>query len=279
MEGKEMPKDMTEMRFNPLAYWKSLLQIPRRLSDVEGWHEHIPFAFVLVHMLNPGTVVELGTHKGDSYCAFCQAVDVLNLDTRCYAVDTWDGDEHASPYAASVYNELKSYHNPLYGRFSTLIRSTFDQALGQFPDGSIDLLHIDGCHTYDAAKHDFDTWLPKMSRKGIVLFHDTYARERSFGVWKLWEEMESRYPAFEFRHGHGLGMVAVGGVVPEPVSNLFNAAAEEREAIAEFFHFMGACRRESAAAGRRVREFENSLSWRVTAPLRWAADAVLKKKG
>src|SRR5208337_5105239 len=114
-----MHKDIIEIRFNPLAYWKSLRQSPRRLSDIENWHEHIPFAYVLAHLLQPGTFVELGTHRGDSYCVFCQTVDVLNLNTRCYAVDTWEGDEHAGFYAISVYNELKAYHDPLYGRFST----------------------------------------------------------------------------------------------------------------------------------------------------------------
>ncbi len=39
-----------------------------------SWHEHIPFAFFAVAALRPATIVELGTWKGDSYCAFCQAV-------------------------------------------------------------------------------------------------------------------------------------------------------------------------------------------------------------
>ena len=69
-----------------------LCTTPRRVSNVSAWIQHIPFAFALVDMLRPRLIVELGTHKGDSYCALCQAVNMLDLKTSCTAVDTWVGD-------------------------------------------------------------------------------------------------------------------------------------------------------------------------------------------
>ena len=61
------------MRFNPLDHPLALL-MPKYLSDTPTWLGHIPFAFTLIEMTEPRTVVELGTFKGDSYLAFCQAV-------------------------------------------------------------------------------------------------------------------------------------------------------------------------------------------------------------
>ena len=81
-------------RFNPLHQHLSFA-LPDRLTGVESWHQHLPFAAAIVAVLRPATLVELGTHRGDSYCGFCQAVTSLGLPTRCYAVDTWQGDEHS----------------------------------------------------------------------------------------------------------------------------------------------------------------------------------------
>jgi GT2 family glycosyltransferase len=211
---------------------------PRRLTDVESWHRHIPFAFFAVAMLEPRTIVELGTWKGDSYCAFCQAVQALGLPTRAYAVDTWQGDEHTGAYGSEALAELRAHHDPLYGSFSTLLPMTFDEAATRFADGSVDLLHVDGCHTYEAVSHDVETWLPKLSGRGVLLLHDTNVREGSFGVWRLWEELSARYPGVAFAHGHGLGVLAVGEEVVPEFRDFVEAAARE-PVVTRFFSALG----------------------------------------
>ena len=172
---------------SPASYW-----LPE-LMAVSAWHEHAPFGFWLVNALRPRTIVELGVHHGYSYFVFCQAVQRLHLPARCFAIDTWIGDEHSGFYGDDVYAAVSS-HNRRYNGFSRLIRSEFSDACCQFADGSIDLLHIDGCHTQEAARRDFENWLPKLSRRGVVLFHDTAEYGNGFGVHQLWEELRRRYP-------------------------------------------------------------------------------------
>lgn len=175
-----------------------------------AWVEHTPFAFYLISQLKPKTFVELGTHYGCSYFAFCQAINTLKLEAKAFAVDTWTGDVHSGLYNEEVFNYAESINNSNYSHFSNLLRMNFDDANKLFEDGSIDLLHIDGMHTYESVKHDYETWLPKMSNAGVIIFHDTIVKENNFGVWRLIEEIREKYPYFEFKHGFGLGVFCVG---------------------------------------------------------------------
>lgn len=184
-------------------------------------------------------IVELGTHFGESYSAFCQAAKELGLDTHCYAIDTWEGDAHSGFYGPEVLAGLRAHNAFFYESFSRLIQSTFDQALDHFADGTIDLLHIDGYHVYEAVKHDFESWLPKMSSHGVILLHDINVREGDFGVRRFWDEIKSTYRHFEFIHGHGLGILALGEIGSPEFEELLDATNEEIVIIRDFFFQLG----------------------------------------
>ena len=200
---------------------------PEHLTHPLSWVGHIPFAFWIMEATSPGVMVELGTHSGNSYFSFCQAVKRLNLRTLCHAVDSWHGDEHSGYYGEEIFQAVSETNRLEYDSFSRLIRSRFDEARGQFDDASIDLLHIDGFHTYEAVKHDFENWLPKMSKRGIILLHDTNVHVKDFGVRWLFQEKALHFPAFEFTHCHGLGALGVGVEIPRAVRSLFEASGDE----------------------------------------------------
>ena len=214
---------------------------PYPFKAPSAWLGHLPFAAWITKTFKPTTFVELGSHRGHSYFSFCQAAQEAKLDVKCYAVDTWQGDEHAGNYGEDVFNDVHAHNQANYERFSHLLRMTFDEALSHFPDGSVDLLHIDGLHTYEAVKHDFDTWLPKLSPGAVVLFHDTIVRERGFGVWELWEELYKKYPNnMEFLHSHGLGVLQISGAVGEKRLDWLNPDSANKELLINYFAALGA---------------------------------------
>jgi hypothetical protein len=88
------------------------------------------------------------------------------------------------------------------------VRKYFDEAVEEFKDKSIDILHIDGLHTYEAVKHDYETWKGKVKDDGVILFHDIKVAD--FGVWQVWEELKAEHPKstiIEFKHNAGLGVL------------------------------------------------------------------------
>ena len=182
------------------------------------WLEHASFGFWLIDALRPRVVVDL-VADGYSHAVFCQAVQALNLSTRCYRIQqdnshgTANGDD--SPHALSDHIEAH------YKSFSSLIRSDFEQARAHFEDGSIDLLHLDGFHSYKAVLAEYTAWRPLLSQSSVVLFHDT---NTSIGIARLWQDLAQDHKHFEFLHGLGLGVLGVGDSLPESVEHLFACA-------------------------------------------------------
>lgn len=175
------------------------------------WHGHRWFAYDLLRYRTPDLVVELGTHYGVSFFALLQAVKDADLPTRVVAVDTWEGDPHAGLYGPEVLERFLRVRDEAYPCLDVVIKQgTFAAALEDFADDSVDLIHIDGFHSYEAAKEDFETWLPKLAPGGVVLMHDVSA-ETGYGSADYWREIEATYPTLAFPHSFGLGVALPKG--------------------------------------------------------------------
>jgi hypothetical protein len=215
-----MPKASLNDFLSKASFW------PVEELCLTAWAEHAPFAFWLVDALRPRSVVELGTHNGYSFFAFCQAAKALGLDTDLYAIDTWQGDVHSGEYDNTVYESVRAVVERDYPDRAHLVRATFAEARSQFADGSVDLIHVDGRHFYDDVKEDVETYLPALSDRGVMILHDIVVHERGFGVHRYWDELKAAYPTFGFTHCNGLGVVAVGPNVPPKVRALVELQAD-----------------------------------------------------
>lgn len=227
---------------------------------LSAWVEHAPFAFWLVSVLRPASVVELGTHWGYSYFVFCEALRRLGIDGTVAALDTWVGEDHAGLYGEEVHDYVAEVTESWYPDIGRMVRGYFSDSVGEFEPGSVDLLHIDGRHGYEDVVEDFTTYLTTVSDRGVVLFHDVGEHRPNFGVWRFWDEISQQYPSFLFPHNHGLGVLLVGSAVPAELRALTELSPEETERVRTVYASLGAQITElveaekAAAASQQTRD-------------------------
>lgn len=259
------------MWLSATSYWH-----PQHYPE-SAWITHAPFAFWLVDVLRPTTIVELGTHNGYSCFVFAEALRRLRVAATVNALDSWEGDEHIGAYDESVYEGVMGLVRSDYPDLVTPVRGYFATSRPQFSDDSVDLLHIDGRHGYDDVLEDYTMWRSTVRDGGIILFHDIAEHREGFGVWRLWGQLAAEYPSrsFAFEHGHGLGVLAVGEVRDPRLRALFEADDETVALIrADYVRLGGEIQRRADNDGARADLVAavNTISWRITRPLRDAKE-------
>ncbi|MGH9834160.1 MAG: class I SAM-dependent methyltransferase, partial [Blastocatellia bacterium] len=229
---------MQDLPFNPLRH-PAIFTLPEYATRVRECSEHIPFAAFAISVLRPKLVVELGTVDGDFYSAMCQVVKEQGLEADCYAVVDKTLD--------AAQADLRDYHQNNFGAFSHFILS--EEAAAYFPDGSIDLLHINVAHD---GQRLFVTWTPKLSRQGVVMIQGQQTtrqakRRNDFQAAKALARAH-----FEFIHGGGFKVLAVGEAVSEEFLEFLTAAVEEPEKTRGFFANLGRALAERLQARRQL---------------------------
>jgi hypothetical protein len=218
--------DDTELFFYEIAACAG--NLPPRMPPT-SWSGHIPFLYLLFRLQSPRLFVELGVQNGASFIAACDAARRERLSCRLVGIDTWQGDANTGYYEGDkMLEELSGYVASQFAG-AELVRSTFAEARLAIAPLSIDLLHIDGLHSYEAVREDFETWRDALSERGVVLFHDTYVRERGFGVARFWNELKRAHRTIEFNHGYGLGVLFFGKELPRPLERFVQLMESNNE--------------------------------------------------
>lgn len=207
---------------------------------LSAWYQHIPFAYWLIEKVKPKSYLEMGVHNGISYFAVCESIKQMGLSTKCVALDHWVGDSQAGFFSADVFENFVK-NNQQYSEFSSYKRNNFVKSMTEIEDDSIDLIHIDGFHSYAAVKNDFQLALNKIDKSvGIILMHDINEYQVTFGVNKFWNEIESKFKTFRFNHGHGLGVVFIGNNIDLNFLNLFDEKDNYfPNILRDFFELLG----------------------------------------
>lgn len=208
------------------------------------WLDHLPFAFWLVDSIQPKVVVELGVGGGASYFAFCQAMDKLSVDGRCYAVESW-----SQRGQQAVLADVQNYNQTQYEEFSKILDHDYFQAPSLFLDGSVDLLHLNLTDTVQDLALLFQLWQPKLSATAVVLLHHSQNVDLAV-VAALKAQLVKQYRHFEFLQQHGLLVVQANKLPSDSFRRLMDVRPGEKtyEIIQHVFSRLGKACSESMNA-------------------------------
>jgi len=149
------------------------------LRHDSAWKGHGLLAMQLVETFNPEVVVDLGVDYG--FSTFCFGYPQIG---SIYGIDWFQGDDHAGH--RDTLNLVDSLYQDLMKEFGVsnieFIKSDFAEAAKTW-DKKIDILHIDGFHSYEAVKGDFDNWIGFCNDDAIILFHDVESFPETVGVF------------------------------------------------------------------------------------------------
>ena len=167
-------------------------------SIVSAWTGHREFAEWITSEYKNPTIVELGVDYGYSTFVFANALK--GTSGTMYGIDLFAGDVHAG---------FRNTYEGVMKNIKDHEVSNVEIIMGDFTHVSklwskpIDILHIDGLHTYEAVKNDFECWSKFVNEGGTILFHDTAIQ--SFGIKDFFRELDGGFKLY-FVHSAGLGI-------------------------------------------------------------------------
>lgn len=170
----------------------------------------------VVREMRPRRILEIGTANGGTLFLFCR---VAAEDATIISVDL-PGGRFGGGYAKWRVGLFEAFASE--GQRLELIRDNSHDSRVRLRVESLlggeclDFLFIDGDHTYEGVKSDFQMYSPLVKKGGLIAFHDINENLRSSSggeVPRYWGTIKQKHDAQEFvampACGFGIGVLRV----------------------------------------------------------------------
>ena len=183
----------------------------------------------LVRAMKPQVCVEIGSARGKSTCHIAQALRE-NLGGMLYAIDPHRPTSWNDAGETNTLHALRRNLRAMGGDAYVEVIQSYSTDAARGWNRPIDMVFIDGDHSYDGVKSDWELFSPHVSRFGVVVFHDTtwkisdkdFVVREDLGVTRLLEELRADgYPLITIDRNYGVTLVQPtrGGVPLERMKN------------------------------------------------------------
>jgi len=173
---------LVDFGFNVMGGLIRPLQIKKEIEQL--------LAVVKSHKVK--VMLEIGTYNGGTLFLFSH---VVNKDALIISVDFPDGLEGGGhgKWRDVLFKifKLPAQHMFLV-RGDSHKQDTLDKVNGILNGIEVDFIFIDGDHTYNGVKQDFQMYSPLLRKGGIIAFHDILERPKELHceVDRFWKEVK-----------------------------------------------------------------------------------------
>jgi cephalosporin hydroxylase len=149
--------------------------------------------------IDPDTVCEIGTARGGSYYVWTRYLDATNYLSIDLPEGRFGGGH--SRRRAEFLNDIcdRPAITQTFLRGDSRAAKTVGSVEERLDGREIDFLFIDGDHTYEGVKGDFERYAPLVTDGGLIAFHDIVDIEHdpTVEVDRFWCELRREYETSE----------------------------------------------------------------------------------
>jgi predicted O-methyltransferase YrrM len=141
----------------------------------------------LVRICQPEIVVCIGSFRG--FAPVCLALGLVdNQRGSCFFIDPGAVDDY---WHDPQTTERLTRRFGLHSRWQHLRQTSQEAIASECLQAPIDLLLIDGDHSYAGVKFDFDQFGNRVRAGGLILLHDSISVGQGFTSWEVKQFLEA----------------------------------------------------------------------------------------
>ena len=199
---------------NPEEIFDFISNFQRRTFQPSQIKEEFLELLKIFQKQNPKYILEIGTANGGSLFCFGK---LAKDDATIISIDL-PGGKFGGGYPewkVPIYKAFTKKNQKLYLlRKDSHSQETLEEVKKILNGNQLDFLFIDGDHSYEGVKKDFEMYSPLVKKGGIIAFHDIVPgpKENVGGVPEFWEEIKRNFQTQEIvkdwdQNGYGLGVI------------------------------------------------------------------------
>ncbi|MBM3254640.1 MAG: class I SAM-dependent methyltransferase [Candidatus Omnitrophica bacterium] len=167
---------------------------------------------IILNRIKPNSVLEIGTESGGTLFLFTR---VASEDATIISIDL-PGGPFGGGYPKWRVPFYKSFALPNQKihllRADSHDETTLEKVKTILTGREIDFLFIDGDHTYEGVKKDFEMYSPLVKKNGIIALHDIvpHLRRPNCKVSRFWNEIKFKYDHVEIVNDWNQNWAGIG---------------------------------------------------------------------